>query len=108
MLEVSTTKNIQCRNISNNKHENFGLQTIGVDDHYEEQCPIYFLIVQSQLILSFLVKLSFFIDLIKTFDCFIGPNALWDQRCPSREFIGDIGEGDASKLRSLDVGYLTR
>ncbi|CAF3475676.1 unnamed protein product [Rotaria sordida] len=39
---------------------------------------------------------------------FSGPNALWDQRYPSRELIGDIGEGQASTLRSLDLGYLTR
>ena len=37
-----------------------------------------------------------------------GPNALWNQRYPSRELIGDVGEGQASALRSLDVGYLTR
>lgn len=39
---------------------------------------------------------------------FSGPNALWTQRYPSRDHIGDIGEGQASALRSLDVGYLTR
>ncbi|CAF0924992.1 unnamed protein product [Rotaria sordida] len=39
---------------------------------------------------------------------FSGPNALWHQRYPSRELIGDIGEGQASTLRSLDLGYLTR
>jgi len=51
----------------------------------------------------------------KTIDLFIrqiyqlkGPNALWFQRYPSREHIGDIGEGQASILRSLDAGYLTR
>lgn len=37
-----------------------------------------------------------------------GPNALWTQRYPSRDHIGDIGEGQASGLRSLDLGYLTR
>lgn len=37
-----------------------------------------------------------------------GPNALWNQRYPSRDAIGDVGEGQASALRSLDVGYLTR
>ncbi|CAF1270938.1 unnamed protein product [Adineta steineri] len=39
---------------------------------------------------------------------FSGPNALWMQRYPSRDHIGDVGEGQASILRSLDVGYLTR
>ncbi|CAF3328375.1 unnamed protein product [Rotaria socialis] len=39
---------------------------------------------------------------------FSGPNALWDQRNQSRELIGDVGEGEASALRSLDLGYLTR
>jgi hypothetical protein len=39
---------------------------------------------------------------------FSGPNALWTQRYPSRDLIGDIGEGQASTLRSLDLGYLTR
>ncbi|UJR36650.1 hypothetical protein I4U23_029367 [Adineta vaga] len=39
---------------------------------------------------------------------FSGPNALWFNRIPSREHIGDVGEGQASILRSLDVSYLTR
>ncbi|CAF1080847.1 unnamed protein product [Didymodactylos carnosus] len=39
---------------------------------------------------------------------FSGPNALWHHRYPIPNHIGDIGEGNASLLRSLDVGYLTR
>ncbi|CAF1120130.1 unnamed protein product [Rotaria sordida] len=39
---------------------------------------------------------------------FSGPNALCIQQYPIRDLIGDIGEGQASTLRSLDLGYLTR
>lgn len=47
------------------------------------------------------------------FKCFIyiifkGPNAISNQQYPIRDIIGEVNEGEASALRSLDLGYLTR
>ncbi|CAF0964699.1 unnamed protein product [Rotaria magnacalcarata] len=39
---------------------------------------------------------------------FSGPNAVLNQHYPIRDTIGEVNDGEASVLRSLDLGYLTR